>query len=176
MPTPKQTGSHGISRPGATSAASNSRLEDFVAGQDGHVAVAVLDRVTGTQLITNGDRSFDTASVVKVDVLAALLLQAQQAGTALTDDEDRLATAMITRSDNDATTALWQRIGGADGLATANRTLGLSETTPGANGVWGLTTTTAADQLRLLAAVTDPAGPLRPAGRAYLLGLMECAE
>jgi beta-lactamase class A len=131
------------------------------------LAVAVADRRTGRTYSYAGRRSFETASIVKVDILATLLLQAQRAGRALTAQEKSLAAAMIEESDNDAASALWDRIGGIAGSAA---TFGLAATRAGTGGAWGLTTTTAEDQERLIGVLADPAGPVRDAG--YLLGLM----
>lgn len=120
--------------------------------------------------MTVGARRFETASIVKVNILAALLLRQKPPGKALSSDTRRLAEAMITSSDNDAAVALWQRIEGSRGLTAANRALGLRETRP--NSRWGLTTTTVADQLRLLTALTSPTGPLTPQDRDLIMGLM----
>lgn len=120
--------------------------------------------------MTVGTRRFQTASIVKVNILAALLLRQKPSGKALGSDARRLAEAMITSSDNAAAVALWQRIEGSRGLTAANRALGLRETRP--NSHWGLTTTTAADQLRLLTALTSPTGPLTPQDRTFIMGLM----
>lgn len=49
---------------------------------------------------------------------------------------------------------------------------GLSATTVGTDGYWGVTETTAGDQLTLLRTVLDPDGPLGAARSAYLAGLM----
>ncbi|MFE5682947.1 serine hydrolase [Streptomyces sp. NPDC056512] len=141
------------------------------------VAVAALDGATDGA-VYDGTSAFDTASIVKVDILAALLLRAQDAGRALTAQERAYATAMIENSDNASATALWEAIGGADGLDAANLTLGLTGTSGGAGGEWGLTRTTADDQLTLLRAVfgtegTESAGSgLSAASRAYVAGLM----
>ena len=68
---------------------------ESVAVEDGaQVSVAVLDPETG-QSAVYGDGAFDSASIVKVDILAALLLQAQDAGRELTAPEKSYATAMI---------------------------------------------------------------------------------
>ncbi|MFD0471182.1 serine hydrolase [Nonomuraea thailandensis] len=75
-------------------------------------------------------------------------------------------------SDNAAASALWSAIGGAPGLAAANRRFGLRETRPDPSGAWGSTTTSAADQVRLLAALTSPRSPLSAKNRRYVLGLM----
>ncbi|MGA4727337.1 serine hydrolase [Micromonospora taraxaci] len=137
---------------------------------DGHLAVAALDR-QGTAAVAVGAKRFETASIVKVDILAALLLRQKPAGKALSPGTRRLAEAMIVSSDNDAAVALWQRIDGSRGLTAANRALGLRETRPSSH--WGLTTTTAADQLRLLTALTSPTGPLTPQDRTFVMGLMK---
>ncbi|MFA3836494.1 serine hydrolase [Streptomyces aureus] len=144
------------------------------------VAVAALDGATDGA-VYDGTSAFDTASIVKVDILAALLLRAQDAGQALTPQERAYATAMIENSDNASATALWEAIGGADGLDAANQTLGLTGTRAGAGGEWGLTQTTAEDQLTLLRAVfgTESAegtegadSGLSEASRAHVAGLM----
>jgi len=146
------------------------RIEAYVAKHDGHLAVAVADR-WGTAAVTAGVRRFETASIVKVNILAALLLRQKPPGRALGSDTRRLAEAMIESSDNDAAEALWQKIDRSRGLTAANRTLGLRETRPHTH--WGITTTTSADQLRLLTALTSPASPLTPQDRTLILGLME---
>ena len=91
-------------------------------------AVAATDHVTGATYAFHASEAFETASVVKVDILAALLLRAQDAGRGLTAAERSLAGDMIRYSDNDAASALWWTIGGAAGLARANKRLGLTET------------------------------------------------
>ncbi|MEV6104353.1 serine hydrolase [Streptomyces sp. NPDC051940] len=149
-------------------------LRDALAGLpdgDGRYAVTVEDLGTGEDA-AYGRGTFDTASIVKTDILAALLLQAQDDGTSLTAEQQRLARAMICSSDNSATDALWRAIGRGDGLAAANERLGLTDTTPGTGGLWGLTQTTAADQLRLLEAVFGEDSPLDGDSRSYLRALM----
>ncbi|WP_320778708.1 serine hydrolase [Streptomyces sp. CRN 30] len=140
------------------------------------VSVAVLD-TDGGESASYGDAAFDTASIVKVDVLATLLLQSQDAGRSLTAQERTYATAMIEQSDNAATTALWKAIGRADGLDTANARFGLTRTEGGDGELWGLTRTTAADQLTLLRQVFPTDGTdtseLSEDSRTYLVGLME---
>ncbi|MFJ4808718.1 serine hydrolase [Streptomyces longwoodensis] len=140
------------------------------------VSVAVLDVGSGAHAVY-GDAAFDTASIVKVDILAALLLRAQDAGRQLTAREEAYATAMIERSDNASASALWDAIGRAEGLDAANARFGLTATTGGEGALWGLTQTTAADQLALLRQVFgdtgDEAPELTAASRAYLQGLME---
>lgn len=147
----------------------------------GDLAVAVADP-DGDTVATydsgagDGDDTYDTASIVKVDILAALLLDTQRKGTRPTARQRSLAGQMIEASDNDATTALWDTIGRGPGLDAANDTLGLDGTSGGPGELWGLTQTTARDQLALLRAVFagDGAGdsPLSAASRSYITGLM----
>ncbi|MFE0511779.1 serine hydrolase [Streptomyces sp. NPDC058964] len=135
------------------------------------VSAAVVNLDSG-ESAAYGDGAFDTASIVKVDILAALLLQAQDAGRHLTATEKVHATKMIENSDNASATALWNTIGGADGLDAANKRFGLTGTEGGEGALWGLTQTTAADQLLLLQQVFGEDSKLSGASRAYLQGLM----
>ena len=135
------------------------------------VSVAVLD-LESAQSASYGDGSFDTASIVKVDILAALLLRAQDEGRQLTAAEKSYATAMIENSDNASASELWRAIGKAEGLDAANERFGLTRTEGGDGMLWGLTQTTAADQLRLLQQVFGEESELSEASRTYLRGLM----
>ncbi|MER5488918.1 serine hydrolase [Streptomyces sp. NPDC002812] len=147
-------------------------VREVLAVAEGDAAVAVLDLSTGESVRVGAERDFVTASIVKVDILATLLLQASDAGRLLTAQEQRWATVMIENSDNTAASALWEAIGGAEGLAKANLRLGLTETTPGHGAYWGLTQTTPTDQLRLLHAVFGEQSELSADARTYLSGLM----
>lgn len=143
----------------------------------GNLTVAILDTASGRRATAGATgRSYATASIVKVDILAALLLEAQQQGRGLTADERTSAAAMIEKSDNDAADALWADIGGAAGLNAANTVFGLTSTTPGTDTYWGLTTTTPDDQLHLLTAVTSDSSALHSDARAYLLDLMDSVD
>ncbi|GAB3985941.1 serine hydrolase [Plantactinospora veratri] len=160
-PTPSPTPDH--------PALARTRIERYLRGVGGRVTLAVRDRSSDLAVVA-GTRRYQTASIVKVDILAALLLRRQDQGRKLSANERRLARSMIVVSDNAAASSLYATIGYRSGLTAANRTLGLRQTTP--NSSWGMTTTTAADQLRLLTAVTDPAGPLGDGSRDFLFGLM----
>ncbi|MFJ9756901.1 serine hydrolase [Streptomyces sp. NPDC101149] len=146
-------------------------------------AVLSMDGTNRRTAVFGDDTPYDTASIIKVDILATLLLQAQDAGRTLDTRERGLAEAMIRHSDNDAANALWREIGLAPGLEAANKRLGLTSTKGGAGFLWGLTQTTASDQIRLLGAVfgtgsasnTGP-GPLNEASRAYITSLMAHIE
>ncbi|MFJ4923846.1 serine hydrolase [Streptomyces sp. NPDC088725] len=138
------------------------------------LSVAVRDLADGRQAQygTREGATYDTASIVKVDILVTLLLQAQDGHRDLTAQEKRCATAMIEVSDNASADVLWKVIGGARGLDAANHRLGLTGTTAGAGGRWGLTQTTAADQLVLLSAVFGDESELNASSRRYVRKLM----
>jgi beta-lactamase class A len=142
----------------------------------GDVAVAVDDLTTGAQASSAGAQQFVTASIVKVDILATLLYQLQQAGQAMTADQQELATAMIENSDNDSASDLYDEVGGATGIDAANQVFGLSQTTVGTDGYWGLTTTTADDQIQLLREVFTSPSALSAASQDYIQGLMSGVE
>jgi Beta-lactamase enzyme family len=160
----------------ATRQSLTAALGSLVSGDRGHFAVAVDDLTTGAQAAYAGTQEFVTASIVKVDILVTLLYQAQQAGQALTPEDQDLATTMIENSDNDSASALYDDVGGAEAIDDANRDCGLSETTAGTAGYWGLTTTTVDDQIRLLRVVVTRPSPLSAASQEYIQSLMSHVE
>lgn len=133
-------------------------------------SVALHDRRTGRRYDYRGGRRQETASIIKVELLAALLLQAQDRGHRLTAAEQSRAKEMIEASDNDAATKVYDAVGGAAGLRAAGQRLGLTDTAPDRS--WGLTRTTATDQLKLLAALSQPGSPLNEQSRTLMLQLM----
>ncbi|MFF8649317.1 serine hydrolase [Streptomyces griseoluteus] len=172
----------------AVAAPSPSGQTHAAAGVDAAVQHPSKTRVTAAVLSLDGgslkpvlngeDASYDTASIVKVDILATLLLRAQDAGRPLTARERALAEPMIRNSDNAATNALWREIGGAAGLEAANKRMGLTSTKGGPGPKWGLTQTTASDQIRLLlcvfggAATSESNSPLNQDSQVYVRALM----
>lgn len=148
-----------------------SALKSVTVPGDASVSAAVLDLDSGEGAAYGAD-TFDTASIVKVDVLATLLLQAQDADRHLTSAEKAYATAMIENNDNDSASALWRIIGKAEGLDAANERFGLTDTAGGDDMLWGLTQTTAADQLTLLQQVFGDDSRLSEASRTYVRRLM----
>lgn len=149
----------------------------MIAASGGNVAVAVDDLSTGVTAAYNGSASFVTASIVKVDILATLLYQLQQAGQSITASDDQYqAQTMIENSDNDAASDLYAEVGGSQAIDAANQVFGLTQTTVGTDGYWGLTTTTAADQIQLLRTVFTSPSPLSSGSQSYLQDLMSQVE
>ncbi|MFF9087924.1 serine hydrolase [Streptomyces sp. NPDC014991] len=142
-----------------------------LASREGTVAVGLYDRATDTICTLNAATAFDSASTVKVTVLAALLWDAKKQDRYLTDTETALATAMITESDNDATSKLWKQLGltKIKGFLSA---AGMTNTVPGADGYWGLTQENVTDEQKLLRLVTARNSVLSDNSRAYILKLM----
>ncbi|MER6123139.1 serine hydrolase [Streptomyces sp. NPDC001795] len=142
-----------------------------LASRKGTVAVGVYDRSTNTTCSLRATSAYDSASVVKVTVLATLLWDAKKHNRYLTDRENTLATAMITKSDNSATSTLWKQLGltKIKGFLAA---AGMTQTKPGADGYWGLTQITVQDEQKLLRLITARNSVLSDNSRAYILKLM----
>ncbi|MGX1130855.1 hypothetical protein RKD49_003045 [Streptomyces glaucescens] len=142
-----------------------------LAGRGGTVAVGLHDRTTNTTCTLRPTTAFDSASVVKVTVLAALLWDAKKQGRYLTEREATLARAMITKSDNASTSTLWKQLG----LPKINAFLaaaGMTQTKPGADGYWGLTQITVTDEQKLLKLITGRNPVLNDKSRFYIMKLM----
>ncbi|SOD86414.1 serine hydrolase [Streptomyces sp. Ag109_G2-15] len=142
-----------------------------LANRKGTVAIGVYDRTTNTTCTLRATSAYDSASVVKVTVLATLLWDAKKHNRYLTDRETTLAKAMITKSDNSATSTLWKQLGltKIKGFLSA---AGMTKTVPGANGYWGLTQINVTDEQKLLKLITAKNTVLSDNSRAYILKLM----
>jgi hypothetical protein len=123
-------------------------MRRFVETRQGNITAGVYDVATKTMFLYHpGDRE-QTASIIKANILALLLAQAQSRHEPLDGDDLAIATGMIEESDNDDATDLWDEEGGAPAVAAFDARLHMTQTTP--NYAWGLTETTPRDQLRLL--------------------------
>jgi hypothetical protein len=163
-------------RPSKAQQALTAAMAPVARADDGQVTVAVDDLATGAEAAYGGKQEFVTASIVKVDILATLLYQAQQADQQLSPDEQALATTMIENSNDDAASDLYADVGGAQAVDQANQVFGLSETTAGAGPYWGLTETTADDQIQLLRLVFTQPSVLTTQARTYIQDLMTQVE
>jgi beta-lactamase class A len=143
----------------------------YMAARPGRAGVMISDLRTGTAFGYRQHNHFATASVIKVNILAGLLLERQDDHRVLTGPERALAERMIRFSDNDAANIMYSLVGGEDGLKRVNRRLGVQHTFP-VRREWGVSRTCPADQVRLLRALVTPASPLSPPNRQYVLRLM----
>jgi beta-lactamase class A len=112
---------------------------------------------------------FDAASVIKVTIISALLLKVGGPAHLTTKQRD-LAWSMITESDNDAATALWNDVGGVPGMQVFLNKAKMRHTE--LNYAWGLTLITAQDELALLNLLITPGKVLSAKSREYVLWLM----
>jgi beta-lactamase class A len=155
----------------ALAAKMSADIQNALRGRVGDHGVTVYDTVSKVSCYTGSERHFDSASIVKAIVLAALLRWHQETGQPLSDWEKDEATLMITQSDNDAATALWNEVG----MTRLQHFLNLAkmgETQLGQDGYWGLTQVTAHDEMLLLELLTLPNSVLSNDSRSYELGLM----
>ena len=139
------------------------------------ITAHVHDLRTNCGYSLNRDNRQITASVFKVMVVAGTLLEAQEEGRSVTDQEMAWMFPMITKSANSPVRALWRSFGGSPWFSEQGEIFGLRETTVrGDDGSsWGGTRTSALDQVNLIRQVLlGDWGPLEPGYRAVALELM----
>lgn len=140
-------------------------------GRSSTVAVWVDAPGAGVTCSLNGSARFDSASVVKVTILGALLRKALDQHRYLTSTEAAWARVMITKSDNSAASALWARLGRSYIQHFLNLA-GMRQTVLGPSGYWGLTQVTAHDETLLLRLLLYSNSVLSDGSRAYARTLM----
>ena len=169
-PTPEELAAQARAR---QVTALNAALKKYAATVP-EFSVAVLDKKTGQKFSYRGTETYDTASVVKVQVLACLLMTAQNKGRDLTSTELALAKRMIRLSDNDATTSLFNKLGKNSAVQACDKRLGLTQTK--VNSAWGLTRTTVDDQVKLLSQLVSTSSPLDAESRKLAFTLMNSVD
>jgi len=145
-------------------------LQQRITKLGGHASIAATDRVSGVSVSVRGTTAYQCASIIKVSIVAGLMMKRQNAGELLSAAERQLAKLAIEQSDNGTASQLFQLLGGVDGLAWAASRLGATGTRPAAS--WGMTTTTADDQVAVLKAVSQTDGLLSRTHQNLLLGWM----
>lgn len=138
---------HAVHRSAERRRARIARAGDWAAGRAGRVAFAVIGP-DGEPHGRNEHELFQSASVVKSLILAAELQRIADAGKRLDPAGAAELRQMITVSDNDAATAVFDRVGpaGVDAIAhrAGMRDFRSSET-------WGATAISAADMAGMFA-------------------------
>ncbi len=136
--------------------------------KDSVVGLAASDAAEDLHCTLHPRLHFYAASVIKVTIISALLLK--KGGPAhLTKAQHNLAYAMITQSNDNAATTLWNETG----MAAMHRFLdkaGMAHTI--LNSAWGLTQLTAQDELTLLKLLSVKGTVLTNSSRGYVLWLM----
>ncbi len=139
------------------------------------MAVAVFDDTDDNSWALHDSGRFDTASIVKLSILGATLVQAQQ-GRVLTSDTLEDLAGMIENSSNDDASELWAQAGYGTAVIGYDRSVGTTATSADPAGDWGLTVTSAADQVRIMRAIAYPSAVLTPASRAQAQALLNQVE
>lgn len=123
---------------------------------------AVYDTSTGCWFHLHRGLRLTTASVIKAQILGAVLLRAQHQGRRLTDWERSQIGPMIHNSFNPETANLVHYLGGWDGMRSSDAAFGATSTTY-ADG--GHTASTAEDRTRVALRLLYGGGELDQAGR-----------
>ncbi|MCU1452686.1 MAG: hypothetical protein JWN46_832 [Acidimicrobiales bacterium] len=145
----------------------SAEVERYVEGRwpGHHLTANVVDEATGCEYQYHPERRLTTASVIKVEIMAGILLRAQEQGRGVTQWEADRLWGMITESLTPPTQDLWTSLGGVPAMRALDGRFGLTETD--AQG-WpsGNTVTSAHDRTRLILQVLGGApSPLSRASR-----------
>jgi beta-lactamase class A len=150
-------------------AALSRSLERAIHGRNSEVGFAVSDPRLDLTCSLHETWHFDAASTIKVTIISALLFK-EGGPSHLTKTQRSLAWLMITQSDNDAATDLWNDVGMTDMQRFLDRAR-MTHTV--LNEAWGLTEETAQDELTLLELIANPGKLLSTASRRYVIWLMD---
>lgn len=141
-------------------------------GRESTVAVRLWDTEKQLSCADNADAHFDSASVVKVTIMGAVLRRAEEEHRFLHDAEVGDLKLMIIKSDNDAATRLWDGLG-LDRLQAFLKLAKANDTVLDRDRHWGLTQITANDEMKVLAVfASSAANVITPSAKAYGLTLM----
>ncbi len=144
-------------------------IDAKLTGRVSTVGLKEIDSKTGITCTYHQDWHFYAASAIKATILAALLRTAQEQSRHLTARERRLAWLMITQSDNNAATALWNQ----EGPRRMQHILNLAKMTQTKLAfAWGLSLLTAHDEILLLTLLSRPNRILSLNSRVYAQYLM----
>ena len=146
-------------------------VKKFLARRENVVTASLCDLRTGRVYNFNPGRPLRTASMVKIDILAALLHKYEKLHKSLSEAQKHTAELMVEHSDNDAATMLFNDLGGPDVLNAFNTSIGMSQTK--SEWDWGATLTTPYDEIALLRTLVLPGAVLTDEDRQYELDLME---
>jgi beta-lactamase class A len=147
----------------------SAKVSAWLASRDDSFGLAV-DATDGVGLTCklNQNQHFVSASVIKATIISALLLKIG-GPSHLTKKQRHLAWLMITESDDDAASDLYNEVG-IPAMQTFLNKAGMRHTV--LNVAWGLSLLTANDELTLLKTLTRKNRVLSTASRNYVLYLM----
>jgi beta-lactamase class A len=171
-PTPKPEPKPGIctsAKHPALAAKISSGIRAALADRkDSLVGLTADDPADDLSCAFHQTQHFYAASVIKATIISALLRKVH-GPSGLTAAQRQLCYLMITQSNNNAATALWNDVGMTDMQAFLNKA-GMRHTI--LNYAWGLTEITAQDELTLLHVLTTSNKVLSKSSRQYVLRLM----
>ena len=158
-------------------------LANYLSGRQGRITAAVYDNRTGKTWVFHPGVRQETASIVKVEIMGTAFWNAEH-GQPLSAAQQALLPPMIEQSDNTAATDLLADVGGPPKVQHFDQLAGLTDTKvstkqyiPGSTlPGWGLTLTTALDEVKLVRAFAYSNPLLTPANRQRGLTLMEHVE
>lgn len=122
------------------------RIDEYLAASGTLVEASVAVERGDVRLEYRPEQAHITASVVKMEILT-MVQEYWGAVDAIPEDHRELLRLMITESHNDATTELFNFLGGKAALDAAHERYGLEGTVSDPEGRWGLTESVAPDQL-----------------------------
>jgi beta-lactamase class A len=150
-------------------AALSRSLQRAINGRDSRIGLAVSDPALDLTCSLHETWHFDAASTIKATIISALLFK-EGGPSHLTKAQRSLAWLMITQSNNDAATDLWNDVGMTDMQRFLDRA---HMTHTELNEAWGLTEETPQDELTLLQLIANAGKVLSTASRRYVLWLMD---
>lgn len=125
------------------------RIKTYIGSTGLDITASVAASRSNRTITANWRRVQDTASLVKMEILL-MLLEKYSKVSSIPAEKKEWARKMITESHNDSATSLYNFLGGCSALSAAHVRYGLKNTKASSDCRWGLTTTTATDQLRVL--------------------------
>ena len=128
----------------------SSSLAAYLASIGGNVDAVVYDVTRQIYYTYNASAQFITGSSMKVPIMLTFLAMTEREGREPDDNEMSLLTTMIENSNNDSASALYYgEIGGAAGVASYLRSIGITGLNPDPNA-WGYSLITPQSMVNLL--------------------------
>ncbi|RRR97616.1 serine hydrolase [Glycomyces terrestris] len=125
-----------------------TRIDGHLAESGTKIEASVAVQRGDMRLHYNPGQTHITASIVKVEIML-MTMEYWGSVDAIPEDHREALERMIRESHNDSATTLYNYLGGVDALVAAHGRYGLEDTTPDAEGRWGVGWTSAPDQLLL---------------------------
>jgi hypothetical protein len=147
-----------------------TRVDAYLASTGTQVEASIAVERGDMRLDYNPDQTHITASIVKVEIML-MTLEYWGSVEAIPEDHQVALDRMIRESHNSSASTLYNFLGGVDALVAAHERYGLQDTTPDAQGRWGVGWTSASDQL-ILTGLALTEGVLDPEQTALARELM----